>query len=133
MTTTNPRIGPVERATRRTWDEWLRFMDAHGARNLDHQQIALKVYEELHGRIESDGWWAQAVTVAYEQYIGRRVPGQRGDGTFQTSVSKSTTLGMEDLMEKWKHFAADDTMLQGIIGAGALRISGTDRRLTWRA
>lgn len=134
MTETNPRIEPIERATRRAWAEWLRFMDAHDARNLDHKQIALKVYEELDGTIESDGWWAQAVTVAYEQYIGRRVPGQRQDGTFQTSVSKSTTLGMEDLMEKWKRFAADDPTVQGIVGTGAnaVRTSGTDRRLTWR-
>ena len=132
MTETNPRIEPVERATQRAWDEWLRFMDAHDARNLDHKQIALKVYEELDGTIESLGWWTQAVTVAYEQYIGRRVPGQRPDGTFQTSVSKSTTLGMDDLMAKWKRFAADNPAVQGIVGAGAARTSGTDRRLTWR-
>ena len=77
MTETNPRIEPVERATQRTWDEWLRFMDAHDARNLDHKQIAVKVYEEFDGTIESRGWWTEAMTVAYEQYIGRRVPGQR--------------------------------------------------------
>jgi hypothetical protein len=105
---TNPRIKPVERATNRTWDEWLRFMDAIDARNLDHKEIALKVYEELDGTIEQLGWWTQAVTVAYEQYIGRRIPGQRPDGTFQTSVSRSTTLGMEELMEKWTKFAAED-------------------------
>jgi hypothetical protein len=29
---TNPRIKPVERATNRPWDEWLRFMDGIGAR-----------------------------------------------------------------------------------------------------
>jgi hypothetical protein len=96
---TNARIKPVERATNRSWDAWLQFMDAIDARNLDHQQIALKVYEELDGTIEPLGWWTQAVTVAYEQYIGRRIPGQRPDGTFQTTVSRSTTLGMEELME----------------------------------
>jgi hypothetical protein len=129
---TNSRIKPVERATRRTWDEWLQFMDAQNAQSLDHQQIALKVYEELEGTIDRLGWWTQAVTVAYEQYIGRRVPGQRPDGTFQMSVSKSTSLGMADLMEKWTDFAADDESVQEIVAVGEVRISGTDRRITWR-
>ena len=128
---TNSRIKPVERATHRTWDEWLRFMETIDAENLDHRQIALKVYEELDGTIEPLGWWTQAVTVAYEQYIGRRIPGQRPDGTFQTSVSKATALGMEELMERWTRFAAQDESVQGIV-AGDLRVSGTDRRITWR-
>ncbi len=128
---TNPRIGPVERATNRSWDEWLRFMDAIGAPDLDHKHIALKVYEELDGTIQRLGWWTQAVTVAYEQYIGRRIPGQRPDGTFQMSVSRSTSLGMKELMTRWSGFAAEDQVVQGII-AGAPRISGTDRRITWR-
>jgi hypothetical protein len=128
---TNSRIKPVERATNRTWDEWLRFMDTIDARNLDHKQIALKVYEELDGTIEQLGWWTQAVTVAYEQYIGRRIPGQRPDGTFQMSVSRSTTFGMAELMEKWKRFAAEDQTVHDLVG-GDPRVSGTDRRITWR-
>ncbi|MBC6463687.1 hypothetical protein [Actinomadura sp. HBU206391] len=129
---TNSRIKPVERATNRSWDEWLKFMDGIGAENLDHKEIALKVYEELDGTIDRLGWWTQAVTVAYEQYIGRRIPGQRPDGTFQMSVSKSTKLSMEELMDKWKDFAAKDKTVQGVIVDGDLRVSGTDRRITWR-
>ena len=44
---TNARIGPVERATNRTWDQWLQFMAAIGAEELDHGQIALRVDEEI--------------------------------------------------------------------------------------
>ena len=127
----NARIKPVERATNRSWDEWLRFMDGIDAANLDHHQIALKVYEELDGTLEQLGWWTQAVTVAYEQYIGRRIPGQRPDGTFQTSVSRSTSLGMDELMEKWTIFAAEDESVQAIVATDP-RVSGTDRRITWR-
>jgi hypothetical protein len=129
---TNPRIGPVERATHRSWDEWLRFMDGIGAADLDHKAIALRVYPELEGTIEQPGWWAQSVTVAYEQYIGRRVPGQRPDGTFQTSVSRSTPFGMAELMDRWQEFAAGDDAVQGIVVPGAPRVSGTEKRLTWR-
>ena len=128
---TNPRIGPVERATGRSWDDWLRFLDRIGARDLDHRAIALHVYEELGDGFGQRGWWTQSVTVAYEQHIGRRVPGQRPDGTFQTSVSRSTTLGMTELMDAWCAFAAADPAVQGIVD-GDLRVSGTDRRITWR-
>ena len=99
--------------------------------DLDHKQIALKVYEKLDGTIERLGWWTQAVTVAYEQYIGRRIPGQRPDGTFQTSVSRSTTLGMDELMEKWTEFAAEDKTVHSIV-VGTPKVSGTERRITWR-
>ncbi|CCG01857.1 hypothetical protein [Blastococcus saxobsidens] len=129
---TNPRIAPVERATNRSWDEWLRFMDGIGAENLDHRAIALKVYEELDGTMEQAGWWTQSVTVAYEQHVGRRIPGQRSDGTFQLSVSRSTPLGMQDLMDRWQEFAAADEAVHGIVVDGEPRISGTDRRITWR-
>ncbi|PWW23980.1 hypothetical protein JD79_03157 [Geodermatophilus normandii] len=129
---TNPRIGPVERATGRTWDEWLQFMDGIGAADLDHGQIALRVHEELGDSFEQRGWWAQSVTVAYEQHIGRRIPGQRSDGTFQCSVSRATSLGMTELMERWRAFADGDAAVQEVLAGGDLKVSGTDRRLTWR-
>jgi hypothetical protein len=130
MTTTS-RVKAVERATNRTWDEWLEFMNSIDAKSLDHHNIAVKVLEELDGTIDNLGWWAQAVTVAYEQHIGRRIPGQRPDGTFQTSVSKSTELGMKELMDRWVDFAAKDQSIIDLI-TGDLRVSGTDRRTTWR-
>ncbi|MBM2615888.1 hypothetical protein JIG36_10005 [Actinoplanes sp. LDG1-06] len=129
----NARIKPVDKATNRTWDEWLAFMDSIGAADLDHKAIALKVYYELEPTgIDSLGWWTQAVTVAYEQYIGRRIPGQRPDGTFQMSVSKSTKLPMRELMSAWTAFASADTFVTGLL-ADAPKVSGTDRRITWRA
>jgi hypothetical protein len=128
---TNSRIKAVERATNRTWDEWLRYMDGIDARNLSHHAIATKVLEELDGEVDSLGWWAQAVTVAYEQYIGRTIPGQRPDGTFQTSVSKATKLGMKELMDKWVDFATGDKDVLAVIADDA-RVSGTEKRVTWR-
>ena len=129
---TNSRIGPIERTTGRTWDEWLAFMDSIGAAGLDHGAIALEVYEELGDGFAQRGWWTQSVTVAYEHHIGRRVPGQRSDGTFQTSVSRATPLGTTDLMERWRAFADGDAAVQQIVAGGALEVSGTDRRITWR-
>lgn len=130
--TTNPRAAPIERATNRSWDEWLTFMDGVGAKNLSHKDIAQKVYEELDGTMESAGWWAQSVTVAYQHHIGRRISGQRSDGTFQLSVSRSTTLGLEELMARWSEFASASESVKELL-AEPPRISGTDRRITWRA
>ena len=128
----NPRIEPIERATNRSWDEWLSFMDGAGAKDLSHKDIALKAYDELDGTMDQAGWWAQSVAVAYEHHIGRRVPSQRSDGTFQLSVSRSTALGVEGLMERWSEFASVDATVQELL-AGPPRISGTDRRMTWRS
>ncbi|MBX3048807.1 MAG: hypothetical protein KIT46_00730 [Anaerolineales bacterium] len=128
----NSRIESIERATQQTWQEWLQFMESIDAQSLTHHQIASKVLEVLMDKIDNPGWWAQSVTVAYEQYIGRRIPGQRPDGTFQTSVSKATQLNMPALMDHWAAFAAKDTAVQALIGAEP-RVSGTQRRITWRA
>lgn len=128
---TNPRIKPIERATNKSWDEWLAFMDRIDAKNLSHHEIATKLLYELDGTIDNIGWWAQSITTAYEQYIGRRIPGQRPDGTFQTSVSKATELGMQELMDKWVEFAADDKEVKELID-GEAKVSGTERRITWR-
>ncbi len=128
----NPRIKSIEEATHKTWNEWLRFMDSIHAKDLDHTAIAQKVHEELEGSIESAGWWSQSVTVAYEQHIGRRLPGQRSDGTFEVSVSKSTELGMKNLMKAWVSFAEKDKEVQALLAEEA-RAGGTEKRLTWRA
>lgn len=129
---TNSRIQAVERATGRSWDEWLEYMARIGANDLTHHQIATAVIGELDGKVDNLGWWAQSTAVAYEQHIGRRVPGQRPDGTFQTSVSKSTALGMEALMKAWTDFAAGNPDVEGLI-EGEVRVSGTENRITWRA
>jgi len=128
---TNSRIQAIERATGRPWDEWLQFMDGIGAKNLSHHEIATHVWYELEGKLNNYAWWAQSVAVAYEQHIGRRIPGQRPDGTFQTSVSKATKLPMQALMDQWVTFAAEDNEVLALI-ADAPRVSGTEKRITWR-
>jgi len=129
--TTNARIEAVERATGRSWEDWLRWMDSIHADQLSHHEIASALITELDGSVDNLGWWAQATAVAYEQYIGRRVPGQRPDGTFQTSVSRSTSLGMQALIEAWTDFAAADPDVRARI-TGDVRVSGTANRITWR-
>jgi len=130
--TRSSRTAAVERATGRSWDAWLDHLNRIGASSLTHQEIATALLPELDGRVDNPGWWAQTIAVVYEQHIGRRVPGQRSDGTFQANVSRSTPLGMEALMQAWSTFAAVDQAVLGLV-AGDARVSGTEKRMTWRA
>lgn len=71
-------------ATGRRSADWFGMLDQAGARDWSHKQIAAHLVEAH----RVDGWWAQSITVGYEQATGRRRPGQQQDGTFTASVSR---------------------------------------------
>jgi hypothetical protein len=81
--------------TGRTWDEWFALLDRWGAAERPHPEIARWLNEE-HG---VDGWWAQGVTVGYEQARGLRAPGQRRGGLFEASASKTVAVPVDRLYE----------------------------------
>lgn len=91
----------IEAATGKTWAEWAQLLDEAGAADLPHPGIAKLVHGILEGKVDSPGWWAQNVTVAYEQHIGRRKPGQRNDGTYELSVTKTLAGTKEDVFALW--------------------------------
>lgn len=76
-------------ATGKNPEEWFALLDAAGATGWTHTEIARWLFEEHEG---IDGWWAQSVTVRYEQERGMRLPGQQSDGTFAVSVSRVIPL-----------------------------------------
>jgi hypothetical protein len=79
-------------ATGRDYDSWFALLDAWAATARTHTEIAAWLVREH----EVDGWWAQTVTVAYEQERGLRVPGQKKDG-FAASASKTVNVPVEEL------------------------------------
>lgn len=92
--------------TGRTSEEWFALLDAWGASSRTHAEIARWLGEEH----QVPGWWAQGVTVAYEQARGMRAPGQRSDGTFSATASKIIDAPAErafaafadpELRERW--------------------------------
>ena len=122
----------IEKATQRSWPEWLVFLDGIDAKSLDHTNIAAKVFTELNGKIDSAGWWAQGVTVAYEQHIGRRQPGQRSDGSYEFSVTRVVNMSREEI------FAVILDKLSAVTQINEVRIthdrtSVTPVRSYWRA
>ncbi|WP_152189114.1 hypothetical protein [Georgenia satyanarayanai] len=82
----------VARATGRARKDWFGLLDAAGAEDWAHQRIA----EWLVTEHDVDGWWAQSLTVGYEQARGMRLPGQRQDGTFDANVSKTVGAPAEE-------------------------------------
>lgn len=114
------------------WDEWVRFLEPH--RTLPHAEMAEVVLAKIleAGRSSSPQWWAQGVTVAFEQHIGRRLPGQRADGTFSISVSRTIPGDVDQALDHWVALVGTRTEFDGVPIAGEPRISRTDTWRYWR-
>lgn len=82
-------------ATGRPWSEWFELLDAAGAEAWTHPRIA----RWLHDEQGVPGWWSQAVTVGFEQARGRRMPGQRADGSFEVSASRTFPLEQQAALD----------------------------------
>jgi len=113
-------------STGRTWDQWLAILDAWGAREHQHGEIAAHLVEE-HGL---GGWWAQCVTVGWERSRGVRAKHERPDG-FAISASKTVTASVERLYAAFVEPAVRERWLPG--EAIGLRTSqpGRTARFDW--
>lgn len=118
----------VTAATGRTRQEWFALLDEAGATGWEHPRIAAWLVD-VHG---VNGWWAQGITVGYEQEHGMRVPGGRRDGTFEASASKTIHrtaaevfphLAEEDLRSDWLD---GDWRLIGITEPRSVRLHADD-------
>ncbi len=118
----------LHEATGRTRDEWFEILDDAGARSWDHTRIA----RWLGGKHDVDGWWAQSVTIGYEQSRGLREAGQQRDGSFEASVSKTIRYPVDVV---WPHLAEEDLRrdwcdvelgLRGTTPGGSVRLECAD-------
>jgi hypothetical protein len=82
----------IRGATGIGWEDWFEILDAAGAAQMSHPQIARWLASER----GIPGWWAQNVTVTYERARGRRAANQTNDG-FHVSVSKTVGVPVERL------------------------------------
>jgi uncharacterized protein YndB with AHSA1/START domain len=82
----------TEAATGRTNERWFTLLDEWGAAERSHAEIA----RWLGGQPGVSSWWAQMLTVAYEQARGRRLPHERPDG-FRITASKTIAVPVADL------------------------------------
>ena len=84
------------RGTGKPLSEWFPLLDAWGASEHKHTEIARWLVNE-HG---VPGWWAQSVTVAWERARGIRVLHQDPAG-FSISVSKTVAATAERVSDAW--------------------------------
>jgi uncharacterized protein YndB with AHSA1/START domain len=85
----------LEANTGKGWRGWLRILDAWGARERKHGEIAEHLMEEH----RVPGWWAQTITIGYERARGMRAKYQTLGGSFQVSVSKTFPVGVGKLFK----------------------------------
>ncbi|MET9517737.1 hypothetical protein [Streptomyces sp. NPDC002994] len=75
----------LKASTGRDWDAWFALLDAWDATGRTHTEIARHLTDDL----AVDGWYAQSITVGYEQERGLREVGQSSTGDWQTSGSRT--------------------------------------------
>jgi hypothetical protein len=74
----------VEKQTGRDWAKWVTMLDAVGAAEKPHREIAAYV-----SSLGTPDWWSQTVTVGYERIRGLRDRGQRRGGGYEASKSRT--------------------------------------------
>ena len=92
-----------------TWERWVPALDHYGAEKMSHRDIAKIVNEKY----KIDGWWSQTVTVGYERIKGLRARGQRRDGTYEVTKSRTFDVPVSTLFEAWADSGARRRWLDG--------------------
>ncbi|MGW0463785.1 hypothetical protein ACWDX6_00700 [Streptomyces sp. NPDC003027] len=78
-------------ATGKRWAEWFALLDAWGATDRGHTEIARHLVDAE----GVSGWHAQSITVGYEQERGMRQVGQSSGGDWQASASRTVNAPAE--------------------------------------
>jgi uncharacterized protein YndB with AHSA1/START domain len=105
----------VKKATGRDWTEWVRVLDAAKAADLRHRDIAKYV-----SSIGTPDWWSQMVTVGYERIRGLRDLGQRRDGAYEASKSRTFAVPVSKLFDA---FAKPHLRARWLPGKSTVRTS----------
>ena len=92
-----------------TWERWVGALDYLGAKEMSHRDIAALVNKKY----KIDGWWAQTVTVGYERIKGLRARGQRRDGTYEATKSRTFDVPVKTLFEAWADASVRRRWLDG--------------------
>jgi hypothetical protein len=84
----------VSKRTGRSWDEWVVVLDGAHAAERPHGEIAKMV-----SSLGVPDWWSQMVTVGYERIRGLRERGQRRDGGYEASKSRTYNVPVATLFD----------------------------------
>jgi hypothetical protein len=116
----------LKEKTGRSWAEWVETLDAFGAKDKPHRDVAAYVHSQ-----DVSGWWSQSVTVGYERIRGLRAIGQRRAGTWEMSKSRTFPVPVSTLFEAFANARKRAKWLPGV--KLTVRTSQKDRsmRITW--
>ena len=120
----------MQRATTRTWPEWLTTLDAEGMQGKPHRDVVHHL-ATTHGL---SSWWAQMVCVGYEQAKGQRVPNEKARG-FEVSVTRTLEASASEVFRAfndptrrgWCH--VQDYVVRTTIAPRSLRLGFSDGTL----
>jgi hypothetical protein len=87
----------IRRRTGRGWEEWFDLLDEWGAPDRTHREKARWLAEQQGA--DPLAWNVQAVVSSYELARGLREPGEKDDGTFSVSASKTVAVPVERLYD----------------------------------
>ncbi|HKY97254.1 MAG TPA: hypothetical protein VJL35_05310 [Gemmatimonadaceae bacterium] len=99
----------IKEKTGCTWEKWVKSLDYYGADKMEHRDIAKLVHEKY----KVGPWWTQTVAVGYERIKGLRARGQRRDGTYEASKSRTFNVPVKTLYDAWANAASRKKFLDG--------------------
>jgi uncharacterized protein YndB with AHSA1/START domain len=83
----------VKEKTGCQWGRWVKALDYHGAAEMPHREIVDLVQKKY----KVGDWWSQMVTVGYERIKGLRARGQRRDGLYEATKSRTFNVPVDAL------------------------------------
>ena len=117
----------IKERTGCTWERWVKALDHAQAYTWSHTEIATYVREKY----KVPGWWTQAVTVGYERIKGLRAVGQRRDGSFEASKSRTFAVPLVRLYRAFHDSATRGRWLPGVDLTVRTATRGKSMRITW--
>jgi hypothetical protein len=85
----------------------VKTLDKWEAEKLSHRDLAAMINKTW----KIDGWWAQTVTVGYERIKGLRARGQRRDGSYEATKSRTFDVPVATLFDAWVDKSVRDRWL----------------------
>ncbi|HYL54795.1 MAG TPA: hypothetical protein VEU73_04360 [Gemmatimonadales bacterium] len=105
----------------------MRALDRVQAYSWPHRRIA----EYVHTKYKTPDWWSQTVTVGYERIKGLRAIGQRRDGGFETSKSKTFTVSLARLYRAFSDIGTRARWLPDVRVQVRTARANKSMRITW--
>lgn len=91
----------VKEKTGCTWERWVYALDRRKAYELSHGDLAKLIREKY----KTPDWWTQMVAVGYERIKGKRALGQRSDGRYHATKSRTLNVPVDVVRDAFTNAA----------------------------